>query len=626
MPFAQLPTLGLGISLSLASQPDPVNLVKQPLGASFVEYAGLADVQSVWSHIQRIHQAGAPVLYHPSFINFCGSFANDSAWLQTAAQHISHVKSAWFAQDCAYCFWQSGASYSTQLGYFLPPILNEASLQLAIERVQEVQAFMPVPVAIEPPPMSFVVGTMPLMQFFGRLATQTNCAILLDMGHLVSYELASGTKILAQWHNFPVERVIEVHIAGGRIKHTEQGDIYVDAHECAIVEQTWTMLKELLPKLPNLKAVCYECEGVSDEQAILAVLANIRQMIVDYSANTDLVAVVQGQSLAQQNQEHLLPLGEGWGESLNLKANFANQERLLFDLVFNDKIRQLFGTHPKKLFADYQLSTQEQADFATINPQALALDARVRADLILSQWCRSLPLSFSLVSSLSNGLALLKQLVDSQTMLQAPNDRIVYFATRLRQQLIAKPCIDLQELSLLIAVLDAELGMASTSRLLKQAVINEQEIATNQSKLFNSQAKITIADYVSASLLPLPYQQLKQALCPCLGAELWRQLNKQPLSATQRQQLWTQGNAHLFVAKAKVAMMSVCEPTIEHETLELAEGFANLLSHVDGSMSVDEILQQLQHMGATASLLASIRQGFKLLWEKGMIRGVITSP
>ncbi|HNJ87813.1 MAG TPA: hypothetical protein PKU92_14585, partial [Agitococcus sp.] len=271
-------------------------------------------------------------------------------------------------------------------------------------------------------------------------------------------------------------------------------------------------------------------------------------------------------------------------------------------------------------FSNYQLSTQEQADFIGINPHALALDVRVRVDLILSQWCRSLPLTFSLVSSLSNGLALLKELVDSQTMLQAPNDRIVYFVTRLRQQLIAQPQIDLQELSLLVAVLDAELGMASTSRLLKQAVINEQEIATTQSEPFNSQAKITIADYVSASLLPLPYQQLKQALCPCSGAELWRSLNKQPLSAKQRQQLWTQGEAHLFVAKAKVAMVSLCEPHIEHDTAELAEGFANLLSHVDGSMSVDDILQQLQQIGATPLLLTNIQQGFKLLWERGMIR------
>ncbi len=294
MTLSALPTLGVGLSLSLASQPDPVALVKHPLGASFIEYAGLVDVQSVLSEVERIHAAGAPVLYHPSYINFCGSFANDSAWLLTAAQHISTVKSGWFAQDCAYCFWQAGQSYSTQLGYFIPPILNEASLQLAIERVQEVQAFMPVPVAIEPPPMTFVVGRMPLMTFFGRLAQQADCAILLDMGHLVSYEMASGKRVLDEWQNFPAERVIEMHIAGGRVRQSDEGAVYVDAHECAVLEQTWTMLKELLPKLPQLKAVCYECEGVSDEQEILRVLAQLRAWVIAYSANPTLVAVVQG--------------------------------------------------------------------------------------------------------------------------------------------------------------------------------------------------------------------------------------------------------------------------------------------------------------------------------------------
>ncbi len=68
------------------------------------------------------------------------------------------------------------------------------------------------------------------------------------------------------------------------------------------------------------------------------------------------------------------------------------------------------------------LSTEELADFSVINPHGLALDARVRVDLILAQWCRSFPLTFSLLSSLSGGLLLLRRLVDSQTMRHAPID------------------------------------------------------------------------------------------------------------------------------------------------------------------------------------------------------------
>ncbi len=187
--------------------------------------------------------------------------------------------------------------------------------------------------------------------------------------------------------------------------------------------------------------------------------------------------------------------------------------------------------------------------------------------------------------------------------------------------MIAKPLVALDELSLIVAILDAELGMVSTSRLLKHSILSEQyqtPVLSSEDWLYK---KITLAAYVSAAMLPLSYPLLKQALCPCLGAELWRYLNKTPLSAIARQDLWKKSDNRLLVAQAKVAVMSVCEPTIEHQTIELAEGFASLFEYVNGTMSVQQILQQLQHMGAPESLLQSIKQGFKLLWDKGMVVG-----
>ncbi|MFT5132522.1 MAG: hypothetical protein ACI9SC_000988 [Gammaproteobacteria bacterium] len=287
-----LPTLGLGASLSLSALPDPVKLVQAKGGPAFVEYAGLVDVDQIIDEVERIRKAGAPVLYHPSYINFCGSHPNSEAWLRATALHIETVGSAWFAQDCAYCFWEEGPGYSTQLGYFIPPIFNRASLERAISRVKEVQAIVPVPVAIEPPPLSFVVGTMPLFSFFGELARETDCAILLDMGHLVSYEMASGNKVRDALQDLPCERVVEVHIAGGRLKKGEAGPIYIDAHESETLDQTWTMLEEMLPVLPNLKAVCYECEGV-DETRVLSMLLRLRQMIKKHSVSSNLLAKLE---------------------------------------------------------------------------------------------------------------------------------------------------------------------------------------------------------------------------------------------------------------------------------------------------------------------------------------------
>lgn len=284
----QLPVLGVGASLSLSSDPDPVSLVRAKGGPRFVEYSGLVDVDQVIDEVDKIRAAGAPVLFHPSYINFCGSYPNSNAWLEATSKHIGTVESPWFAQDVAYCFWEEGAAYSTSLGYFIPPPFNQSSLELAVERVKEVQAKVSVPVAVEPPPVTFITGSLPLFSFFGSLAKQTDCAILLDMGHLVSYEMASGRSVLDAIDELPVERVIEVHIAGGRLKEGETGPIYVDAHECAIVDETWQMFEAMLPRLPNVKAVCYECEGVN-ENTVLTTLERIRKIVRDKSASKLLV-------------------------------------------------------------------------------------------------------------------------------------------------------------------------------------------------------------------------------------------------------------------------------------------------------------------------------------------------
>ena len=291
--IAELPVLGLGASLSLGAKPDPAQLVTLPGGPSFVEYAGLADVDAVVEEVARVHDAGAPVLFHPSYINFCGTFENEYAWLEATARHVAIVGSPWFAQDCAYCFWAHGSGYSSQFGWFIPPILNRASLAVAVERIREVQAVVPVPVAIEPPPVSFVVGHMPVFEFFGELAERADCALLLDMGHLVSYEMATGRPVTDALAALPAERVIEVHVAGGEVQQAAGGATYIDAHEQPVREETWAMLDRMLPALPNLKALCFECEGV-EADAVLTTLARIRERIRAGSACAALIAAVDG--------------------------------------------------------------------------------------------------------------------------------------------------------------------------------------------------------------------------------------------------------------------------------------------------------------------------------------------
>jgi len=291
--LAALPTLGVGASLSLEAKPDPAALAARPGGPSFVEYASKACFEAVAEDVARVRAAGARVLFHPSYINFCGTFPNAPAWLDETARHIAATDSPWFAQDVAYCAWDAHPGYSSQFGFFLPPLLTEPSLASACERVREVMARVPVQVALEPPPFNFVVGELGLLPFFGALAERTDAAVLLDAGHLVSWEVATGRKVADGADGFPWDRVVELHVAGGKLEQGEEGGaVYVDAHEQPVLEQTWDMFRWLLGKATSLRAVCFECEGATEE-AVLSTLARVRGMVLAHGACPALVEKVR---------------------------------------------------------------------------------------------------------------------------------------------------------------------------------------------------------------------------------------------------------------------------------------------------------------------------------------------
>lgn len=301
--------------------------------------------------------------------------------------------------------------------------------------------------------------------------------------------------------------------------------------------------------------------------------------------------------------------------------SFAVQEQLLFDLLFDRDLRERFGREPMAALTAYDLDESERQDFSVIRHDALELDATMRVGLILSQFCRAFPLTFSIVSSLSDGLGLLRSLIDTQTMRTPPLERVTTFGIRLKEKLSGMDVGSAREKALAISILEAELGMAWTGAALKAEVLKGNAVLPGQVVLEPDwlTRPVGLAPFVSAAIIPDTYQQLKKSLCPHMGAGLWRHINRTPLTQAQRQQVLQLSNPRILVARAEVSHVSRCEPTVEHRTVELSEGFAPLLQHVDGAGSVSDILTQLGAAGAPESLLDGVQAGFRQLLDNGML-------
>ncbi len=299
--------------------------------------------------------------------------------------------------------------------------------------------------------------------------------------------------------------------------------------------------------------------------------------------------------------------------------SFAEQERALFDLIFNHDLRDAFAAQGIAALSAYDLTAPEQADFGAIRPAALDLDAHMRINLLLGRFCRELPLSFGIASSLSGGFDMLRLLVNSKTMRVAPEQRLVVFAERLRDAFHSLPFANAEERGIAIAIVDTERSMASMAALLKQNVI-DGNIPTAADKPDNwEDLPVKFAPYLCANQLPRCYTDLKNLLCPNALDSLWQYLKQHPISPTQRSDILRNSDPRILVARAYISQYSQCAPATSHYTVELAEGFAPLFQHINGHNSIAAILSGFAQAGAPAQMLDGVRSGFAQLWQSGML-------
>ena len=301
--------------------------------------------------------------------------------------------------------------------------------------------------------------------------------------------------------------------------------------------------------------------------------------------------------------------------------SFEVQERVLLDLLFDSSIREQFRNNIDATLTKYDLDENEINDFKTIRPDALELDANMRTNLFIAHICRSFPVTFSLVSSFNKGIELLKKLVNAELMHTPPTERTTVYGTRLREQLVTLKFDNQNEQPLITAILEAELGMAWTAATLKQVVL-ENGLPDNMQQNDKSNwsgRPIKLASYVSAAMLPQPYTKLKQKLCPNTKCDLWTEISKKQLNAYKRNIVLQQEDPRLLIARAQVNHVSQCEPGIDHQTIELSEGFAHLFQHVNGSASIDQLLTAFKQAGAPDPLLQSVKAGFKQLIDNDML-------
>ena len=300
--------------------------------------------------------------------------------------------------------------------------------------------------------------------------------------------------------------------------------------------------------------------------------------------------------------------------------SFAEQERALFDLLFDAQLRAAFCREGPKALQNYVLDKKEQADFAAIRPDALVMDAAMRINLIMAHLGRDFPLSFSLLSSLENGPALLQKPLGPALIQTEPAQRPALYGQQLAAFVPQNAFADEQQYRAAMAIIAAETALCFSAARLRHALASgEQNPAIGVAENWQEKA-LSLGDYVSAFILPRPYQTLRQKLCPASGTALWQHLKKSPLPAFMRDEILSVEESVFVLSQARVRTDSPTDPVIDYKTMALSRGYAPIFQYVNGSMSCKQILAHLQQAGAAEALLASVEHQLGELLQAGMIK------
>jgi uncharacterized protein (UPF0276 family) len=141
-------------------------------------------------------------------------------------------------------------------GLAVPVPYDEEVLRLVAGRVELVQERLARPFLIENNVYFVDIPEQEMSEpeFLNALAERTGCGILLDLHNL--YANARNHHFDPLWFidALDLERVGEIHIAGG----SELGDMYTDSHAGPSPEPVWDLLEVVLPRAPNVAGVTFE--------------------------------------------------------------------------------------------------------------------------------------------------------------------------------------------------------------------------------------------------------------------------------------------------------------------------------------------------------------------------------
>lgn len=203
--------------------------------------------------------ADLPMVVHGVELSIGSAHGWNDAYLKMLDSFQREWSFVWHSEHLGFQTISGDHSATIEVGVPLPMPATKEAVNLVASRSAAILGRYGVPFLLENPAHYFsnflsdaeVGDDIGLMR---AVSEDSGCYLLLDLHNLYCNAINHKFEPFAAIARMPLDRVIEIHVAGG----SSRNGFWMDAHDGRVPERVWEMLEYTLPIVPNLAGVVFE--------------------------------------------------------------------------------------------------------------------------------------------------------------------------------------------------------------------------------------------------------------------------------------------------------------------------------------------------------------------------------
>jgi uncharacterized protein (UPF0276 family) len=230
-----------------------------------------------------------PILTHGLTMSMGGHDPLDAAYLRELRELVRAVESPWHSDHL--CF---GSVDGRVLHDLLPLAFTDAVVQRVADRVRAAQDAIGVPLAVENISYYLKPGAseMSEAEFIAKVCDKANCGLMLDVNNAYVNSQNFGFDVDAWMRTVPLDRVVQMHIAG-HDWYTEEGEpltpsaarardrdkLIVDTHGADVPDPVLELFGRVVARTGSVPVVLERDQDIPPLSGLLAEVEKIKTVM-----------------------------------------------------------------------------------------------------------------------------------------------------------------------------------------------------------------------------------------------------------------------------------------------------------------------------------------------------------